>query len=210
MLLTTESEYYDHVSLGQVDSEKGHEFIIIQWEEFISSVAKKGDIKLTKGSYAAKRRNCSGKERGESVVGNISLLIEFNDKRSLKIYGHIAFCLFMWPLQRTEKERIPPTSQGWPGITTGWCSSPVGCKDSHRTPASHRVTLRAGAKETAITLHCTPTLGEKQNPHLLPWVKSRTAPSLPITRLCSLWSPLSRDELPRPPLTEVPVIFCVT
>ena len=93
-----ESEYYDHVSLGQVDSEKGHEFIIIQWEEFISGEAKKGDTKLTKGSYAAKRRNCSGKERGESVVGNISLLIEFNDKRSLKIYGHIAFCLFMWPL----------------------------------------------------------------------------------------------------------------
>ena len=50
-----ESEYYDYVSLGQVESEKGHEFITIQWEEFISSVAKKGDIKLTKGSYAAKR-----------------------------------------------------------------------------------------------------------------------------------------------------------
>ena len=61
MLLTMESEYYDHVSLGQVESEKGHEFITIQGEEFISSVAKKGDIKLTKGSYAAKRSKCSGK-----------------------------------------------------------------------------------------------------------------------------------------------------
>ena len=61
MVLTMESEYYDYVSLGQVESEKGHEFITIQGEEFISSVAKKGDIKLTKGSYAAKRSKCSGK-----------------------------------------------------------------------------------------------------------------------------------------------------
>ena len=57
-------------------------------------MAKKGDIKLTKGSYAAKRRNCSGKERGESVVGNISLLIKFKKKRSLEVYRYISFCLF--------------------------------------------------------------------------------------------------------------------
>ena len=145
--------------------------------------------------YGAKKSKCNGK---------YFVVIEFNNKRSLEVYRYFPLFVYM-NVYKGLRKKEPLTSGGWPGVTTGCCSSPIGCKGSHRTPASHRVTLRAGAKETANTHHCVPS-----TPHPLPWMKSMTAPSLPVTPLCSLWSPLSKDELPRLPLIEVPLIFCVT
>ena len=47
-------------------------------------------------------------------------------------------------LKRIEEEHKQPlTSQAGLALTIGRCYSPVGRKDSHRTPASDRVTLRA-------------------------------------------------------------------
>ena len=96
--------------------------------------------------YGAKKSKCNGK---------YFVVIEFNNKRSLEVYRY--FPLFVYTnVYKGLRKKEPLTSGGWPGVTTGCCSCPVGCKGSHRTPASHRVTLRAGAKETANTHHCAP------------------------------------------------------
>ena len=143
--------------------------------------------------YGAKKSKCNGK---------YFVVIEFNNKRSLEVYRY--FPLFVYTnVYKGLRKKKPLTSRGWPGITTGCCSSPVGCKGSHRTPASHRVTLRAGAKETANTCHCAPTnttppaLAEKQDCSFLPIIPSS-----------SLWSPYR--ELLRLTLVELTPILCST
>ena len=95
------------------------------------------------------------------------------------------------------------TSQGWPVVTTGCCSSPVGRKGSHRTPASHRVTLRAGAKETANTRHCAPqhhtrSLGWKAT--LLLLYQSHFYPHSGL-HTWSYWNSLTLPASPLPPFS---------
>ena len=106
--------------------------------------------------------------RRVSIMGNISLLIKFKKKRSLEVFSMFLF-IYMNVYEGLRKKEQALTSGGWPSITTGRCSSPFGFKGSHRTPASHRVTLRAGSKETANTCHgaltntTPPPLAEKQH-----------------------------------------------
>ena len=106
---------------------------------------------------------------------------------------------------RGLRKKEPLTPGGWSGITTGCCSSPAGCKGCHGTPASHRVTLRAGAKETANTRHSAP----QHTPP--PLAEKQDCSFLPTTSSASLCSPLSIDEVLRArrqcclPFSQLPI-----
>ena len=139
-----------------------------------------------------------------SVMGNISLLIKFKKKRSLEVYRYISFCLFTRKFIKDWERKNKP----W-HLEAGLVSQQGDAFLLLGLKALTELQPHTGSPwEQDRRRQQTPVMVPSPTPHLLPWLKSNTASSLPITHLSSLWSPYR--ELLRLTLVELTPILCST
>ena len=134
-----------------------------------------------------------------------SVLIEFNNKRNLEVYGYIPLCLFTRMVIKDWERKNP-----WhPGA--GLVSQQGDALLLLDVKALTELQSHTGSHwEQEWRRQQTPFTAPSPTPRPLPWLKSTTAPSLPVTALSSLWSPLSIDGVTETPLVALPRILCST
>ena len=137
--------------------------------------------------------------RRVSIMGNISLLTKFKKKRSLEVHRHIPFCLFTYMFIKDWERKNKPWHP-----EAGLVSQQGDVLFLLDVKALTELQLHTGSPwEQEWRRQQTHITASPPRKHPLPWLKSKTAPSLPIAPLSSLWSPTPQMELLRLTLVEL-------
>ena len=130
-------------------------------------------------------------QRRVNEMGNILLLIEFNNKRSLEVYRYIPFCLFTWMFIKDWERKNPWHPEAGLVSQQGAALLPLDVKaltelQPHTGSPWEQEQRR---QQTPVTMppNTTPP----------PLAAKRDCSFLPITPSASLCSPLSIDEVLR-------------
>ena len=133
-----------------------------------------------------------------SIIGNILLWNKFNKKSIIEVCGDIPFCLFTRMFIKDWERKNP-----W-HPKAGLASQQGDVLFLLDVKALTELQLHTGSPwEQEWRRQQTPITVPPPRKHPLPGLKSRTAPSLPIAPLSSLWSPIPQMELLRLTLVEL-------